>query len=93
VKKRKAKNQTEYYDYEDIPVRIYFDPSDGLYHCKNWADIPWPIGKAISLAGRVSKKQHDNVVKAYRDYFWHKIITEDQLNIVISKNFGTQFYK
>jgi hypothetical protein len=91
--KNKNKYPTEYYDYEDIPLKIYYDSKEEMWVCVNWGNIPWPISKAMALARRVTKSQHDNVVEAYRDYFWQHKITDDQLNCAISKNFGTKFFQ
>ncbi len=82
----------KYYDVDDIPVKVDYDPIKDEVFAINWANMQWSPLKASTEGQEIDEQTFNEAVRAYQQYFVEKTIDEKEFNARISKLFGTQFF-
>lgn len=83
----------KFYEVDDVPIRVDLDAKTNEVSGKTWSGHPYPPFKALSEGSEINEAAYIEASKAYEDHLVHKTIDEDQFNTIISKLFGTIFYK
>lgn len=89
----KDRRFVRFFDVDDIPVKVMRNESSNEFSAINWAGYAWSPLKAIIEGHEITEDTYDEAVRAYQDRFIYKIIDDDGFDLIISRLFGTKFYR
>lgn len=82
-----------FFDVDDIPVKVDIDSKSNEIFAINWAGHTYPPMKTTAEGREIDEKTFEQAVKAYQDHFIAKVTNDDEFDSIISKLFGTTFYR